>query len=69
MSIIKAAALNFLTGTTKVLHTEPTAHDRWYAAIRERDADELTPEISWAYAATEDEAITAAFYHWLVPAK
>lgn len=33
---------------------------RWYAAFRDSENDELTPERGWGYGPTPDEAIAAA---------
>lgn len=66
MSIVKAAAFNFLNGTNKVLRTEQQDDGRWHAVIRERGADGATQELVRACAITEDEAVTAVFYKWLM---
>ncbi len=44
-------------------HVERTSIDgrlSWYAAFRDPDADEMTPERGWGYGSTPEEAIDAA---------
>lgn len=53
-----ARHLNEEPGLTLVI--EQTEQGSWYAAFRNHDADEMTPERGWAYGRTREEALRAA---------
>lgn len=56
-----ASALARLTGTTFHIEATPGCPDgEWYAAFRQADAEDMDPELAYAYGATQDEAAMAA---------
>lgn len=56
-----ASALARLTGTTFHIEATPGCPDgEWYAAFRQADAEDMDPELAYAYGDTEDEAAMAA---------
>lgn len=56
-----ASALARLTGTTFHIEAAPGCPDgEWYAAFRQAGAEDMDPELAYAYGATQDEAAMAA---------
>lgn len=56
-----ASTLAYLTGTTFHIEATPGCPDgEWYAAFRQADAEDMDPELAYAYGATQDEAAMAA---------
>ena len=56
-----ASTLARLTGTTFHIEATPGCPDgEWYAAFRQAGAEDMDPELAYAYGATQDEAAMAA---------
>lgn len=56
-----ASTLARLTGTTFHIEATPGCPDgEWYAAFRQAGAEDMDPELAYAYGATEGEAAFAA---------